>query len=404
MNRLCALALVAGCSGLNTSHGELVDANKPDAPGHGSGATPDAGPPQPRTINIESYASTPTFVAYRAGSGAWMTPTTTAQGYSILATDDYVFVAVCTSTDGSLDEVELAATVSDGSTNYIGCTSDDAAGSGGATVAITGTMNQVGNVQMADEASSATAPWSFSLNVPPNTTQDLVAIGTTSMLMRRNIAVTATATQPQPTIDLSTDGTALLNQTISVTGTPADDTAQTSVFLYTANSGAQISTGTSMTSVVLVPSALLQTGDEETVDVYASDMTTFQESEVSDPTVTQFAMLPRLQGVTFAGTTSSWTTLPQANAIYSDRYYSSGTVTKAASVQMSPTWLAATTATSVAFDDSATGWQPAWSFWTSVAYQASFAIEDYTQTTFQTSGVNTTNGFRARHRSHRLHR
>jgi len=405
MKRLCVVAVIAGCSGLSTSNGVLTDANKPDAE-HGSAApTPDAGPPQPQTITIQPYEAIPTFVAYRAGSGAWMTPTTTSQGYAIVATDDYLFVAVCTSTDGSLDEVELGATVSDGATNYVGCTSDDDAGSGGATVAVTGTMQQAGNVQMGGEVSSTTAPWTFSLNVPPSTTQDLVAIGASSMLIRRNIAVTATATQPQPAIDLSADGTALLNQAISVTGTPADDTAQTSVFLYTANSGAEISTGTSMTSVVLAPSALMQSGDEETIDVYAFDATTFQDSEVNDPTVTQFAMLPQLQGVTFTGTTSSWTTLPQANSIYSELYETNGTITKDAIVQMSPTWLAATSATSVAFDDSAAGWQAAWSFWTSVAYQEFFAVEEYSQTTFQSVGVSTPpNGFRDRRVHHRRHR
>ena len=222
------------------------------------------------------------------------------------------------------------------------------------------------------------------------------------MLIDRNVAITADAKQTVPTINLATDGTALTKQAITVTGAPADDdVAQTTVYLITANDFAEISTGSDATSIVLPPATLVEATNREYVNVFVADATTSQDNEVDDPTITQFAMLPALTGVTFTGPTASWTTLPQATLAHQDLYVNA-TIANEADVDMSPSWIAATGATSVAFDDSAPGWQAAWSFWKTATYSPSFSIEVDTQTTYATSSVNPAApaiGLRAPHRS-----
>src|ERR1700760_4381728 len=112
MNRtaMILLALGAACSSNSAPHGTLSDAPKsPDAE-HGSGAPPaDAGP---QAIAIQNFGAVPTFVAYRAGSAAWQTPTTTdgGQTYTVMALNDFVVVAACISTDGTISASEIAAT------------------------------------------------------------------------------------------------------------------------------------------------------------------------------------------------------------------------------------------------------------------------------------------------------
>jgi hypothetical protein len=414
MKRSCLFVIaLAACSSSNKSNGVLVDAPpKTDAP-DGSGSNQGSNS-MGQMIPIDSYGSMPTFVAYRAGSGAWMTPTLSTNGYTyeIEATADYVFVAVCTSTDGSIDAVEVMGTVDDVGA-YFSCQSDDTS-AGGPTVAVTGTMKQVGNVQMYAEASSTTAPWNFTLNVPPSITSDLFALGSASMAVQRSVAVGSAATQSVGTIDLSTQGTAYTKQPITVTGTPDDDTAFTEVFVQNQQGFATISIGSDATSLVEMPSSLMTSGDAEYLYVEGYDETTSQSYESNDPTLATYPMLPVLQGITFSGTTASWTTLPQADVYFDQLYYENDamTVSKTANVQISPNWLSATGATSVAFDDSATGWQPAWSFWTSVAYTPFFQIEVDTNASQATSAVNaapasmTLRRDRLRHHTlrHRTHR
>ena len=399
---ILAIAL-AGCSGLNTSNGTLIDAApKSDAP---TGSNQGSGSAAPPMITMESLGSTPTFAAYRAGSAAW-TMATTSNGsvYEIQATADYVFVAVCASLDGSVDEIEVAATADDGQTNYFSCTTDDSTGLGGPTVAVTGTMKQAGNVQMFGTDQSATAPWTFSVSVPAGITGDLFAIDSTSMGITRDLAIGSGATQSVGTIDLSTQGAALEPHAISISNAAADASPVTGVYFVTQNDFATVSTGSSSTSVVEAPSSLLTSSDAEYVDVYETGSDSFQEYETNDPTLAQFALLPLLDGITFTGIQASWTTLPQASVIFHSLGYEiSETASDDATVQMSPSWIAATGATSVAFDDSAPNWQPAWSFWTSVAYEPSFSIEVDSQTEYATSGVYApaASGFRAQHRHHR---
>jgi hypothetical protein len=376
------LVAVAACSSNPGPHGTLIDGGPlADAP---IDSAPDA--PGPPTVELMAFGSTPTYAAYRAGSGAWQLVTSSdGHTYKIVADADYEFVAVCASTDGTLDETEIDAMASDGA-NIFSCQSDDSLGSATPTITVTGTMNQPGIVTLFEIASGSAGPWMFSLQVPPNSLQDLFAIGSGSMLIRRGVSISAAATQAVPTIDLSTDGTALATEPIAITGLGSDDAIYSQVALSTQYGFATISNGSSATSLVMPPASLIASGDSQLIAIDAYDATSDREFQTNDATVTTFALLPRLDDVAFADGSASWTSLPAASQRYQFQLAATGqSIGMTASVSISPAWLAATLATSIGFDDVAPGWQSAWSFWTTSAYQSSFTAETSNATTFQST-------------------
>jgi hypothetical protein len=378
--KLSALVAVAACSSNPGAHGTIIDGGPlVDAP---VDATPDAGPP---TVELISFGSVPTLAAYRAGSGAWQLVSSNTGTYTIDADADYKFVAVCASTDGTLDEVEVDAMASDGA-NYFSCYNDDTLGSATPTITVDGAMNQPGIVTMFEIASGSAAPWSFALPVPPSTTQDLFAIGSGVMLIRRGIAIGSAATQSIATIDLATDGTALASEPIAITGLGSDDAVFSQVALSTQYGFATISNGTSATSLVTPPASLIASTDTQLFAIDAYDATNDREFQTEDPTITTFALLPRLDGIAFAAGSASWTSLPASSQRYQFELAGTGPSTgMTASVSISPAWLTATGATSIGFDDVAPGWESVWSFWTTSAYQPSFTVETSDPSAFQSA-------------------
>lgn len=376
------LVAIAACSSNAGPHGTIIDGGPlADA---AVDAAPDA--PGPPTVELMSFGSTPTYAAYRAGGGAWQLATSSdGHTYKLVADADYEFVAVCASMDGTLDEVEVDAMASDGA-NFFSCFNDDSLGSATPTITVTGTMNQPGIVTLFEIASGSAAPWMFSLQVPPSSLQDLFAIGSSSMLIRRGVAIGAAATQAIATIDLAADGTALATEPIAITGLGSDDAILSQVALSTQYGFATISNGSSATSLVMPPASLLASGDAQLIALDAYDATSDREFQTEDPSITTFALLPRLDGVAFAAGSASWTSLPASSQRYQFQLAATGQSTgMTASVSISPAWLAATAATSIGFDDAAPGWQSAWSFWTTGAYQPSLAAETSDATTFQST-------------------
>jgi hypothetical protein len=368
----------AACSSSPAPHGTLIDGGPlADAP---ADAAPDA--PGPPTVELMSFGSTPTYTAYRAGSGSWQLATSSnGSTYKIVADADYEFVAVCASMDGTIDEVEIDAMASEGA-NLFSCYNDDTVGSTTPTITVDGTMDQPGIVTMFEIASGSGSPWTFSLQVPPSSVQDLFAIGSSSMLIRRGVSIGSAATQSIATIDLATDGTALATEAISITGLGSDDTVYSQVALSTQYGFATISNGSSPTSLVMPPASLLASGDTQLIAIDASDPTNDREFQTNDATITTFALLPRLDGIAFANGSASWTSLPASSQRYQFQLAGTG---QTASVSISPAWLAATASTSIGFDDVAPNWQSAWSFWTANAYQPSFTVETSNASAFQSA-------------------
>jgi hypothetical protein len=401
MNRTAiALGLVLGaaCSSNSSPHGTLTDAASHDAE-HGSNAPPaDAGP---QMIALQNFGSVPTFISYRAGSGAWQTPTTSdgGQNYTITALNDFVLVAACISTDGTISESEVAATVGDAMLSF-GCFSDDA-GSGAApqVVAVTGTMKQPGVVEMSDSATGSAANWAFSIAEPPNSTQDLFAVGSAAMLIQRDVAVGSGASYAVGTIDLGSGGAAFTPVAIAVTNMNADDSFQGFDELETANEFETVTESTTATSITPTPVSLLAQNDFEIWDLNVANATSARRYETYAGAASSFAMPDNLTGISFGSGAASWTALDSSwQDVGLELSGGSQTIFHDAQVIAYADWIALEAATSLAFDDSAPGWQSAWSFWKSEAYQPSFLAEHELQTAFESStaiGASTSPAFKA---------
>jgi hypothetical protein len=373
------LALAAACSNNSSPHGTLTDAKPQLDAAHGSGAPPaDAGP---QTIQVVSQASTPTYVAYRAGDGAWKTPALESDGYTydVIATDDYVFVAAAISTDGSISIAEVAAMAADGM-QYFYCYSDDDLGGGGQAVAVTGTMKQPGMVQMLEAATGSAANWTFSIAEPPSFTTDLFAVDSTSMMVMRDVAIGSGATQSVGTIDLSSSGTALVSSPITIANLDGGDTVSTTSYLSTANYTQLALTGTSATAITIPPATLVATSDFQTFEVDTHNATSARREQLYTTVPTAFTLLADLTGITFSTTTATWSS-PLSTSMSDFFVDIEGTSQTAPTYDVNitamPDWLTATHATSLAIDESAPGWQPTWSFWTTKPYQPGFGAELY---------------------------
>jgi hypothetical protein len=386
MKRLALALLLCACGNDNSHHGLLVDAATHDID---ADTSPDAGPPGPNIVKVTSYGSTPDYIAYRDGSSAWATPTMTGEGmYELKVKDAYVLLAVCVGDAGAIDAEETAATFStDGGTNYISCTGAAGSNAPPTTVAVTGTMKQAGSLFFEDSATSSTANWTFSLNVDPGT-HDLIAVDASAIAITRDQAVTAA--EALPTVDVSVGGTALASVPITISGSQVGDMVGTEVDLFTANDYDANILSTTNATLTVVPAALLTSNDAEYISAFDESPTAYRVTETNDPTLTTFPLLPVLTGITFgAGTVeASWTTLPVTGSTQLIAFgTASMTTSQIADLTVTSSWLAAQSSTSLAFDTSAPGWMPAWSFWTTSAYASELAISQNSQTQYAVTEI-----------------
>jgi hypothetical protein len=324
-------------------------------------ARPDA-PSNLTTLTIDTL-SAPIFAAYRDGTGPWQTPVAIGPAqYTFGATNDYTFVAVCGSAQAGYDTEVFAATVADGTSPLMFCFDQT---SPSATVDVTGTMDQAGTVDMSDEASSTTAPWTFDLKVAPGT-HDLTAIGATGrMLMRRNESIGASTTEP--TIDVVADGTAMTTVGLTLSNAMSDEAISHEVDLSTENDYAVLEQ-VDGTTARFAPAALLEPTDDQTVRVRADSGSSVRSisASYSAGDATAFTLLPRLSGISFTrsaggAVTASWSaTLPDYADV--DLYVDGGaTVFDNAHVRATASWALTTSAKGVSFDSSAIpGYDASW--------------------------------------------
>jgi hypothetical protein len=354
MRKALLAFVLAACS--NDIHGHTMVIV--DGPGSGS-ASPDA-PIQsgPNSVKLDFFG-TPDLIVYRDGTGPWVVPAMASGAYQLHVTDDYQVVAACSfaAVAGNEDSEQLNATFSDGAEQFMFCGSG---GASGTPFAVTGQMLQPGSVHLEDSAMGSTSPWSFSLNVDAGT-HELVAVGATQMLIRRNLALAAATALPD--VDL-TAGTAYTPVTATVTGAIATDSIQIRSGLYTGDDFATLSDTTDST-IVYAPAALLVQNDQGQVDVEVENMakTTSRSAFVFDATPTTFTLPPVLTGVTFGTSTpiaATWGTLPAYDNVGIVAF--GGTAVSFAEQNLSATkaWLTKAGVTTLAFASDATGYNPAW--------------------------------------------
>jgi hypothetical protein len=357
--RKLAFLLLAACGGGSDNHHGIVIADA-------SIDTPvDMPPRQPVAVEFDIYGQ-PALVSYRDGSGAWQTPTDDGQGaYTLMATDDYQVVVTCATT-GEVQSTLFSQTVDDGR-QYAFCSDSSGTQS---TVAVTGTMQQAGEVFMEDEASSATANWNVALDVSART-HDLIAVDTGHhMLIRRGLSITG-ATTLDP-IDLTT-APAMTPVTLTVNGVGNGDMLFNAIDLLTANDYAEFSSST--TSLYAPPSSLLGGSDYEFMIAEAYSGTQYRYAETQfTGTETTFTLPDPLTGITFGKGKATWTTLP---AMFDGAQLTldqdTGTQVVEQVVQASRSWLDKTQATTLEFDAQPPGYDAAWNVDTGMGYSRQFS-------------------------------
>ena len=386
-----ALMFAAACG--NDSHHTTTVAV--DAPGMGSGSAHIDAPPQqggPNDVTLQLFGGDPDLIVYRDGHGPWLVPTMSGQGaYDLHITDDYQVVVACSSTGlaANEDSEQLNATFGDGAHQYVFC-GGGGGGTAPTTFPITGQMAQAGTVIVGGVSKkSATAAWSFSLDVPMGT-HDALAFDATKMQLTRDISVTAAASLPN--IDVAANGTAYTNATLALTGLGTGDTTQTDSILYTNNDYIELSQTTNATAV-LAPDSLLGQNDFTELDTNVTNMAagTFRGATTYDNTTTAFTLPAVLTGVTFgtaAPLTAHWGTLPASTNVYLAAESFTATTFTVQRVTATQSWISETSATSLAFATDAPNYDSGWNVDPATGY-LSFEVSLDSQTGSLFSGVST---------------
>ena len=399
---LFSIAVLSACGGDDHQqhHSVLVDGSTPPDASHDAAAQ--TGPHQ---IKLDFFG-TPDLIVYRDGTGPWLVPTAVTGGYELHVTEDYQVVAACSvpSIAGNEDSEQLNATAEDGAAQFMFC--GGGSSSAPTTFAVTGQMLQPGSVQMSDTATGTTSPWSFSLDVSAGT-HDLFAIGATNMLIRRDLALNAATAIAD--VDVATDGTPYANVAATVVGAGQTESVEIQSELFSANGYATLS-DTADRTIKYAPAALLVASDEAQVNVRVLDtaMTVERQVYAFNASPTTFTLMPVLTGVTFgtaAPVAATWGTLPAYTML---EMFTLGGIEASfyeQNVIATQQWIAKTGATSLAFENGATGYNPAWNVPTAGAF-AQFTVTSQALNMSSTTSVmkNGTSGLRAHVKTRRPRR
>ena len=345
------LVLVLAACG-SSPHSTPDAAHAPDAPPD----TPAVGP-NVVTVTIVG-APTPDLIAYRDGSGPWQTPAAAGTSmYTLHVTDDYRVLAVCVDPMLGPDVEMIAQTFSgDGAQATIFC--GIAPSTTPTFVAVTGTMNQAGQITLGDSAMSTTAPWNFNLSVATGM-HDLIAISTANKIeVQRGIAVSQA--MQLPTVDL-TNAASLLTTTPTLAGVGGSETVITETLFLTANEFVTIDRAMGATAHY-VPASLVQSADFHRVHTTASAAMASHEVSYAPPAPATLTLLPNLTGTTFgANGSDAEVTLGTLPAYELLELAVSATNTNAFElIDATQSWVAKTGATKLALETDAPGFQAAW--------------------------------------------
>jgi hypothetical protein len=241
---------------------------------------------------------------------------------------------------------------------------------------VTGHMVQPGSVQIGDSSDRSTVPdWDFSIPVPTGSF-DLAATSTDAITVRRGLAIAGDLAVTPP-IDLTQEGTALVDVAFTATNATSEETTQASVALFTATTPflpARVFLGPLATAKV-APDAALIASDTQTVSVrgFSFSGTSVQRNpfrafrhpfHVGGDTA--FTLPPALDGVQWSVTgdelTMQWAALPAFTAFVESvgGNAAGGTTPVNYLVDLSPRFLAATRLHRFTIDTHLPGFLPAW--------------------------------------------
>jgi hypothetical protein len=329
---------------------------------------------------IELCAGDATFAAYRDGSGPWQSLTANAQGaYILRVSDDYEYVIVREQTSGYVFSYASRSTRSETLAQLAGrqtsCTPP-----GGQMFTVSGELAQAGDVAMDSRSAGVAAPGPFTLDVRPGThdlwatTGNVLATGG-KVLLRKDQSITANTTLPP--IDIDTEGSDLVTVPLTVSGFTSTESPTTFVYLLDKRDYdfvfASDRTGV---SAAVVPATLVGTNYEQWISVSSASRGVDFLYSGGTPSA---ELLPALTGVTFArgdGISATWSALPVSSYSSAQLSVSGETPTKQLYqfIYATSGWLEKHGATSVSFDSTAPGFNPAWKLDTTKQFDATFTV------------------------------
>jgi len=335
--------------------------------------TPDAAPfvPGPNLVTLRVGFNMPFYVRYRDRNGPWTIPEQPSRGqYALHITDTYEAIAVCGDPAALVDSQQIRRTYADGATAFILCYGSGLGPSSPTAVTMRGHMEQPGSIFFDGQASSATGPWSFNLQVEPGA-HDLIAIGTTNMVIRRDQVVSDAAALPA--IDLAQEGTPVSIRRFSV-NSRADEIIDSQLDLSTANEHAIIA-GTGA-SLIVPPSSLVRPEDSMRAWVDAAADSSYRAtSSAFTGTQSSFSFLPILDQVAYSygsrRISANWVTLPLSTSVSLEIY---GRTTQA--IWASQRWIAANGTQHLSFDSIPPDYDPHWLVELGGPYLRAFTVWD----------------------------
>ncbi|MDB4958788.1 MAG: hypothetical protein JWO36_6357 [Myxococcales bacterium] len=374
-------------------------------------------------VQVDLTLGSADLILFRDGVGPWQSPDQIVPGsYALQVADDFELVAVFAWGDGSFYAEELAATYSEGSHWVVIASSQFGGLVAGktrpasffdvpcsylprtGTVKVTGTMNQPGDVAMGASCKrSASAPWSFSLDVPTGV-HDLIATGSLGANGKRVSIVRAQlidAPTTVPNVDLTVAGIALTPTPIAVANSDGDG-ATVDVTLSTTTDEATLSRSFGTLSAHhtidawLAPMANLQPTDQQLLEVHspgglnANPDRSARVSFTGNQTV--FDLLPPPHP-TFSVETnvevaswSSWLDRYSYVDFVVDGADPNQQATTVQQVTASKGWIEAHHTNRLSFDTSIPGYLPAWTIDRTKTYARFFGVRnDSTDVTYMTT-------------------
>lgn len=314
----------------------------------------DGGPPQTITI-LRDATMELDLLAVRRGDGAWQELPLDATSFD--ASGKFTLAGACIVPLDATTRFHVhglrGATTSETTEVRLPCTRRPLA-TGAPTFPVSVEMLEPGNLLVGPgtPGASLTGPWTTARDLPAGA-YPLVAWDFDRMAIRHDLAVDGPTTIPQ--VSLATEGLPFEDLAFTLDGEPPD------IWYGRLRVGGEYSWNVYVDAdgpVRLPPAGALTGTDARELGLLVETATTSREiylENVTAATPRAFTLPPALAGVTQAGRTMRWTSLPEADSITlsaNERYVIEQMV-------VTEGWLAGATAMTAEFTGVA-GWDPAW--------------------------------------------
>jgi hypothetical protein len=284
--------------------------------------TVECGSAQPHRVHVNVFGEG-SLAAYRDKTGDWDTPTKVETGYEFCVDSAYTFALVCSEQrDGGVVNVlqQVNYTYADHSTVVMTGCSDDMAPE---AVSVTGEMSQAGRVFVGGYGVVGRAsPWQFDVAVPPGT-HTVVASNAYADLpdvdryvfIKRGVGISKD-TRLTSVIDLVQQGFPAEQVDVPVNGLAADDGVRSTVHYYAGDGSVVALSEQAGTRIWTLPTTALHVEEAQVAEVWATS-SPYRRAVIAPVPFrsSSFALMPRLEGITFDGLAASWPSLPDYSTV-----------------------------------------------------------------------------------------